>query len=220
MTSHCGSVRGYQDHVRDGSPKCAPCRRAHADKRAAYRRRRYLQHAPLSVDATGTRRRIHALAAVGYSLAEQSRRLGMEISGASAIARRTWVWVTTAEKVRALYDELSMVPGNNNRARNEAKRRGWPPPLAWDDETIDDPRARPVLGSALDRRAGVVPDEIAIQSAMRGYRVGLRPVERAEAVHRLTAAGHPAAEIAHRLRIEERSVQRIRDAHRTQGEAS
>ena len=30
------------------------------------------------------------------------------------------------------------------RARSTAKRKGWAPPMAWDDDTIDDPQAKPV----------------------------------------------------------------------------
>jgi len=206
MSDRCGSELGYQLHITDRTEPCAPCRRAHADKRADYRRRRYLNRAPLSVDATGSRRRIQALAAIGWSLGEQSRRLGLNASMAHKITIRSWVWPQTADKIRALYDELSMVPGPSQRARNDAKRRGWLPPLAFDDDTIDDPAARPSIGAYQPR----VFDEVAVQRAMRGDRVHLRPVERAEVVRRLTDAGRSAAEIAERLRTTPRSVQRMR----------
>lgn len=200
--NRCGRETGYQDHIRSRTTPCAPCRRAHADKRADYRRRRYLNHAPLSVDATGTRRRIQALAAIGWSLAEQSRRLGMERSAAHAMTTRAWVTVETAAKVAALYDELAMTPGTSTRARCDARRRGWPVPLAWDEEDLDDPAATPTahLPSPTDWR---------------------RDSDREEQVLKLTGLGFSAAEIAIRLGTYKRYVTRVRARHRdAQKEAS
>lgn len=212
MTARCGTSPGYQAHVQDGTQKCAPCRRAHADQRADYRRRRYLRHAPLSVDATGGRRRIQALAAIGWSLAEQSALMGLERSAAHAITTRSWLWPGTAERIRALYDKLAMTPGPSVRARNEAARRGWFPPLAWDDDAIDDPAARPSAGTNLRRVDGRAFDEVAVQRAMHGDAVHLRPVERVEATRRLTRLGYSATQIAERLHTTPRSVQRQRGA--------
>lgn len=178
----------------------------------SYRRRRYLNHGPLSVDATGTRRRVQALVAIGWPMSQQSARLGMERSSVHAMTRHTWVHLDTAAKVTALYDELSMVPGPNNRARLQAKKRGWAPPLAWAEDEIDDPTARPNIGTHQPRSF----DEVAVQRAMHADRVPLRPVERTAAVRRLTAAGLSAAQIAARLGIDPRSVQR----HRGTKEAS
>ena len=51
-----------------------------------------------------------------------------------------------------LYDAFSMrVPtpatgyqrGSVLKARRHAARQGWPPPLAWDDEDLDNPHAQP-----------------------------------------------------------------------------
>ncbi len=201
----CGTELGYMIHVRQGTPKCVACKRAHAERRAAYRRRRYLNHAPLSVDATGTRRRLQALAAIGWSLAEQSRRLGWHDSTAHSVAARKWVWIETAEKVRALYDELAMTPGTNKRASNDAARKGWPPPLAWSDEELDDPNATP---ATLEHTNEL--DEVAVQRAMGGGRVTLSQAERAEAVRRLTALGLSATEVAARMSITTRTVTRLR----------
>lgn len=193
--NRCGQEIGYQDHVRNRTPKCAPCRRAHADKRADYRRRRYLHHAPLSVDATGTRRRIQALAAIGWSLAEQSRRLGMHVSAAHSMTTRAWVTVATAAKVAALYDELSMIPGSNNRARADAQRKGWVSPLAWDEEDLDDPAAKP---------AAHVPSQPGRP----------RNADMEERVLELTRCGLSAAEIAIRLGTYKRYVTRVRSRDR------
>lgn len=206
MSVYCGTEWGYRQHVRDQSPKCAPCRRAHADTRADYRRRRYLHHAPLKVDATGTRRRIQALAAIGWSLAAQSQRLGWKPSTAHAVSSRSWVWPQTAEKVRGLYDELSMVPGPNNRARGEAARKGWLPPLAFDDESIDDPDYVPTLGDDTD-----TVDELAIEAVLDGHRLVLEGATAHAAVHLLTGRGFTPTQIGLMCGLAERRVYRLRD---------
>lgn len=54
------------------------------------------------------------------------------------------------------------------------------------------------------------PDEIAVERAITGERVKLSPVDRAEAVRRLTAEGRSALFIAEQLGITTRTVTRIR----------
>jgi hypothetical protein len=103
------------------------------------------------VDATGTIRRLRALVALGWPRAHLERRLGFSSRTAWLLtaARRTQdqVTVSTREAVRSLYDELSLeVPSPSRattRARNLAAEHGWPPPLAWDDDVIDEPAGRP-----------------------------------------------------------------------------
>lgn len=163
---------------------------------------------PMTIDSTGVRRRLQALTAVGWRYGDVGQRLGVHTSlvGRLAITDRP-VLRDTAAAIAAVYDELSMTPGPSRRNRALALNRGWAPPLAWDDESIDDPSARPLTGGA--GRGGPV-DEVAVARAMRGDRVPLRPAERAEAVRRLTAGQLSAAEIADRLDISKRSVVRRR----------
>lgn len=106
------------------------------------------------VDATGTRRRLQALVATGWSQRSLARML------ASAGTRPAWglihgqphVTVATERAVRALYARLwDQPPPETTRderyaaavARRCAARHGWEPPLAWDDDEIDDPAAQP-----------------------------------------------------------------------------
>jgi hypothetical protein len=175
------------------------------------------------VDGTGTRRRLRALVALGWPARHLGDRLGFS-------SRTNWyltspdivdaapVRASTRDAVRGLYDELSFTlpPPSRfaTRARNLATARGWRPPLAWDDETIDDPRVRPNRGTGLVRE-GAVFDEIAVERALHGDKVHLRPGERAEVVRRLTAQGLSAKQIAPPVGIDKRSVQRIRDQRRT-----
>jgi len=107
------------------------------------------------VDATGTRRRLQALVAIGWSQAKLARRLGMLPSNFSDVMGRENVTAATARAVSALYDELWATPPaepgqrekiSASRARNSARAAGWAPPLAWDEEAIDDPEAGPAEG--------------------------------------------------------------------------
>lgn len=96
-------------------------------------------------DAIGTTRRLQALVAIGWSQTQLAVRIGWTVSNLNVLVlgRRDQVAVGTAKLVGQLYDELSMTPGPSNRARSLARTRSWAPPLAWDDDTIDDRAARP-----------------------------------------------------------------------------
>lgn len=107
------------------------------------------------VDAAGTRRRVQALATLGWSVAWQARQVGMFPTDLHAIARGdSGTTALTASRVRDLYDRYwGVVPELSQPvsvARNAAARRGWLPPLAWDDDLIDLPEAD--LDAELDRR--------------------------------------------------------------------
>ena len=99
------------------------------------------------IDSTGTVRRIRALIAIGWTQAHLAARLGVTPQNFwFASGARPQVTAVTARAVRALYDELSMTPAPDgpgaSRARQYAAARRWVPPLAWDDDRIDDPAAR------------------------------------------------------------------------------
>lgn len=99
-------------------------------------------------DAVGTTRRLRALVAIGWSQSSLGARLGIIPSNTTPLfdGSRRSVQVSTARAVAALYEELWDQPGPSTRARNDAGRKGWTPPLAWDDDTIDDPTATADLG--------------------------------------------------------------------------
>lgn len=105
------------------------------------------------IDATGTKRRIQALMRNGWSMALLSARLGYSRQVLrKQLLEGNWVTAATVTQVCALYDELwDQAPPEGDRferraatmARRFAAERGWPPPLAWDDDEIDNPDARP-----------------------------------------------------------------------------
>jgi transcriptional regulator with XRE-family HTH domain len=131
------------------------------------------------VEAAGTRRRLQALIAVGHSGRSLAARLDMEPAHLHRIlSGRPAVTAATARRVRGLYDRLWDQPPpqatrgeriSAAKARAHAARRGWPPPLAWDDDAIDDPDARPEpwQRSCLHRSRDLVAD--ARELAARGY---------------------------------------------------
>ena len=111
-----------------------------------------------TVDGTGTARRLQALVACGWSISKLAARLGFNPSNITPVVHGTrQVTVATRRAVAALYDELwdAAPPEADQRARIAASRsrrfaatRGWVPPLAWDDDAIDDPAAAPASSEA------------------------------------------------------------------------
>lgn len=117
------------------------------------------------VTPTGLTRRVRALAALGWSVTQ--------IAEAADLERQTVLRhragpvdhiKPSALRLLDAYRDLSMrTPPQNTphqraavtNALNHARRNKWVPPLAWDDERIDDPQATPAKGAVLRRRPGV-----------------------------------------------------------------
>lgn len=112
------------------------------------------------VDATGTVRRLQALVSLGWDGKYLNGRLntGSATSWKLLTGKQTTVTVGMRDRVRDLYDELSLTPrppsGKTTRAQNMARARGWASALAWDEDTIDDPSAVPNCGPALPPNGG------------------------------------------------------------------
>lgn len=134
------------------------------------------------VDPTGTRRRIHALTALGWPQAWIARRLGIEESSMRQTMAAGMVQSITAEAVATLYeqmwDERPPTRTVTQRrfvaiARNLAVRNGWAPPMAWDD--IDDPDERP-QGASRDgsRRNGVREIEDMAETGEAAHQIAQR----------------------------------------------
>lgn len=91
----------------------------------------------------GATRRLQALGAMGWSMMEVGRRSGLHYVTLASVQRgaQTSIGARLHHGINAVYDELHMTPGPSTRARLDARRKGWAPPLAWDD--IDDPTQAP-----------------------------------------------------------------------------
>lgn len=135
-----GTNAGYVAGCRDDG--C--CRTAHA----AYQRRLWRRHytagvTSLMVPALGTRRRLRALMALGWTMPALDAHLGERVTANLLAGRGEVVHLGRARLVAQVYERLCMsVPDGwvAERTRRMAHRRGWRPPLWWDD--IDDPRDR------------------------------------------------------------------------------
>lgn len=95
------------------------------------------------VDATGSRRRLQALAAGGHSARALAAELGhADTSTVLGIqsGRTQRVRLRTASRICDLFDSWWDKPGDPKVAAS-ARARGWPPALAWDEEDLDDPQA-------------------------------------------------------------------------------
>jgi hypothetical protein len=120
------------------------CPDARNDDRIYRKRRREGRHPARMIDATGTARRLQALAAIGWSTTE----LGPHLDAHPNLVQR-WrsgnrpVNRANAIKVAALYRELQGTPGPSDVTRARAQSFGWVPPHLWEDVDIDDPNARP-----------------------------------------------------------------------------
>ena len=116
-----------------------------AQLKYAYNRQRWAR-----TSSVGISRRLQALVAIGYPNHYLSDQLGIGPSYVSKLMHngRRNVNADTATRVKALYDRLSMTPGPSWEARERARKRGWVPPLAWDDDAIDDPQAVPNVGDS------------------------------------------------------------------------
>lgn len=124
------------------------------------------------VDAAGTRRRLQALACLGWPQVRLAERVG----GSAERVRRlqlggTRVRKATAEAIAAVYEQLWDTPAPEvtqrqrrtaEHARALARRHQWAPPMAWDDELnpIDDPAAEPDLGQRVRRSKLPPADEL------------------------------------------------------------
>jgi len=150
------------------------------------------------IDGIGTRRRLQALIAMGWTCRALATRLGIHPRQVEHLVTSERVLASTATRVAERYRVLQTCqPGDHgvpsrsqNLARNIAARNNWPGPLAWDD--IDDPNCQPETGgqTTIHRRRKVTVD----------------PAD----VVRLTARGRTNAQIAAELGCHDRTVIRAR----------
>ena len=100
------------------------------------------------VSAVGAVRRLQALAVMGWPVPLLAAKAGVTVTAVSRWRRSSRLAAATVVQVMDWYDELAMMYGPSTITRTRALRAGWAPPLAWDDDSIDDPAARPDTGAA------------------------------------------------------------------------
>lgn len=144
----CGAPR--HGTVNDYRYGCR-CPAAREDKRLTDKRRREGRHRARLVPGIGSRRRLQALNALGWTLKQLAAELGWSIQATQAVTTgvHPLVRASTRDAIAALYDRLGATRGPSEVARTKALRRGYMPPQAWDDD-IDNPAAAPLLDAPAD----------------------------------------------------------------------
>jgi hypothetical protein len=188
-----------------------PSRRRNAERALRRMNRVYLQGGNDLVDATGTIRRLQALVFNGFTYPEIAEELGVDRTCVGHLIHdRPTVHRRTAAAVAALYDRWSMtIPVDDDvprgrgqvrvheRQRGLARRHGWAGPLAWDDDTIDDPTAAP-HGVYVATRPRTEVDEAVVDLILSGRMPACRvtKAERLEVTRRWVAEGRSLASLA------------------------
>lgn len=150
------------------------------------------------VTTVGVTRRIQALMWMGYSanrIAVEAR-LNVDTINDARDQPRVFVARKVKNAVVSVYDRIHMTPAVGEtrqekagvtRAKNLARRNGWASPMAWDAESIDDVRVRPVDS--------------------------FLPPDRATAITDLAAQGENATHIARRLGLRRDSLEKWCQRH-------
>ena len=100
-----------------------------------------------SVPAIGARRRLQALMVMGWRHKHLAPLLGFRTTNLNHQAG-DWITQQKHDAVMDLYDRLWNVKGPaGQQSLSRIAKAGYAPPLAWDDDTIDDPNALPDLGA-------------------------------------------------------------------------
>lgn len=136
---------------------------------------------PRMVDSRGTKRRLRALAAIGWDFYSIATEMGEHREWVWQIYRRDTVRVITAKKVEAAYDRLCMTVPTGwvaDRARRSAVAKGWVGPLAWDDIDNDDAPNNPEA----DPEQGV--DEVKVLRVVNGWAEDCNTAERYAVIER------------------------------------
>ncbi|RKN61899.1 hypothetical protein D7231_32015 [Streptomyces klenkii] len=129
------------------------------------------------LDATGTRRRLQALAATGWPLIQVAQRAGMAHKTARDAVHGTHVYAATAHAIADTYDQLAhQAPEQHgvrqwvtDRTRKWARAHGWPDPTFWEDwGGIDDPAAPETEPEVSVSRAEVITED-ALWLERHGY---------------------------------------------------
>jgi hypothetical protein len=170
------------------------------------------------VDATGTRRRLQALQAVGWTAELLAAQLGRRPGSLHRSMTCESVTARTAHDVATLYERLwntrppRATEGQRaaaDAAQAHAAEQGWLPPLAWDD--IDTDPTPPDLTAGHFQRNDI--DEIAVERALTGDHISyneLTPGEQQEVIRRLSARGTSIRDTAALLGTTKRTVSRRR----------
>lgn len=195
--------------------RCPSCRTSRAEysywKRHMIRAGRQDAFTGALIDATGTRRRIQALMALGWSQGAIAAAASTDQNRVSSQLHADRVTRAGAAKIAAAYERLSFrIPATDtlgarmgvSRVRAIARRNNYAPPLAWDDIDTDPEPATAEPSAAVD--------DVAVDLAVHGHRVRLTPAERRACVVLLHAQRYSDGLIGDTIGCTSKTVERIR----------
>ena len=135
-----GTNRGYRAHRVAGQTACDACKRAAAAYQAARKWEELQGKGPRLIDALGSRRRLQAMYAIGWTSKHIAEASGIRANQLTHISsgRTQRVTRATEERIKKAYAALSAKPGPSSLDRVAASREGWAPPLAWNDIDTDE----------------------------------------------------------------------------------
>jgi hypothetical protein len=194
-----GTTRGFHAGCRE--PCCKRASARYEKKRRLDRLRGGRQ-----VPAIGAQRRIHALMRLGWTSTDIAEAAGMgrresvlRIVNGQKGKPTTWIERKTHAAITDVYERLSMrLPDpapHRARTRAIAERKGFAPPLAWDD--IDDPDEQPATRRAATSVTDI--DEAVVLRVLAGERLICTRAEKDEVMRRWRAAGGSERELCRRM---------------------
>lgn len=175
------------------------------------------------VSSVGAVRRVRALYALGHFNHVIATEAGISRDAVYSLAAGKWPTLKVAadDGIRAAYDRLSMTTGKSWKTRLWADKEGWAPPLAWDEDAIDDPDAMPQT----DAEAPIVTEGGNVADRwLHGEAVILGPKDRKHVIqHLFEWSTDTPEEIAARLEMTMHAVwavwSRIKKQARDEGRA-
>jgi hypothetical protein len=169
------------------------------------------------ISSRGVQRRMQALCALGWTQQAIAAEWGMPVQRVNyAISHDHKVTARVHRQVAELYNRMSVTlppregTGRTSwiRTRARAARKGWHPPLAWDDIDND-----PAPVEVEEVPSDVLLDVVVVEMACDGRAPRrLLPREKEEVVRRLNARGLTDPDISSITLISERHIFRIRAA--------
>jgi hypothetical protein len=164
--------------------------------------------APVLLDATGTRRRVQGMWALGHSSTTIIAESGGKLDRQQVVRFCQQKHITPGHRdlIVCAYGKLIVRPGASWRTRERALAAGYPLPVQWGAD-IDDPDAVPEPLEP-DPDGGVV-DEDAIELALSGRLVPLNDQELIAAVQIGTAREVGPWTLAQLLGVDARVVRRL-----------
>jgi hypothetical protein len=189
---------GTATAYRKAKCRCPHAREAH---RLYEKRRLEGRNQRVLVDATGTRRRIQGLWALGHSSEVIAHTCGGRLDRRQIVrfCHQPWVMPGYRDLIAAVYKTLIIRPGASVKTRRRALVSGYPLPVQW-GANIDDPNAEPDPIEPLPVDLDLI-DEVSVELALSGHRIELTDAELIAVIQAGVAREIPLSKLADQLGV-------------------